>query len=82
MLIFYLDSLSQSDPQTSGASTAPDRADFDPSIIIRTYASTSASIAGGSSANGDDDARALEELKPQWIVMYDPDVGFVRRVEV
>ncbi|KAJ3298748.1 hypothetical protein HK104_010313 [Borealophlyctis nickersoniae] len=51
-------------------------------VVIRPYSSTSSSIAGGSVSNGDDDARALEELKPRWIVMYDPDVGFVRRVEV
>ncbi|RKO94222.1 restriction endonuclease type II-like protein, partial [Blyttiomyces helicus] len=31
---------------------------------------------------GDDDARGLEELRPKFIVMYDVDVGFVRRVEV
>ncbi|KAJ3035702.1 hypothetical protein HDV00_003463 [Rhizophlyctis rosea] len=51
-------------------------------VTVRPYASSSNSIAGGSASNGDDDARALEELRPQWIVMYDPDVGFVRRVEI
>lgn len=49
---------------------------------IRPYASTSMSLAGGSASNGDDDARVLEDLRPEYIVMYDPDLGFVRRVEV
>lgn len=31
---------------------------------------------------GDDDAAMLEELKPKYIVMYDADPAFVRRVEV
>ncbi|MBW0466646.1 hypothetical protein O181_006361 [Austropuccinia psidii MF-1] len=30
---------------------------------------------------GDEDDRVLEELRPRHIVMYEPDVGFVRRVE-
>jgi len=32
--------------------------------------------------SGDMDDRLLEELKPRWIVMYNPDTAFVRRVEV
>ncbi|KNC97326.1 DNA repair protein (rad1) [Spizellomyces punctatus DAOM BR117] len=52
------------------------------SIVIRPYASTSTSFAGGSAANGDDDARVLEDLRPSYIVIYDPDLGFIRRVEV
>ncbi|TPX66046.1 hypothetical protein SpCBS45565_g04722 [Spizellomyces sp. 'palustris'] len=65
----------------------PEGGDFgivDPSssIVIRPYASTSTSFAGGSAANGDDDARVLEDLRPSYIVMYDPDLGFIRRVEV
>ncbi|KAI8925204.1 hypothetical protein BC831DRAFT_462186 [Entophlyctis helioformis] len=31
---------------------------------------------------GEDDTAVLERLCPQWIIMYDPDVAFVRRVEV
>jgi hypothetical protein len=31
---------------------------------------------------GDDDDTVLEELRPKYIVMYDPDPGFIRRVEV
>lgn len=31
---------------------------------------------------GDDDDQVLEELRPKFIVMYDPDPGFIRRIEV
>jgi DNA excision repair protein ERCC-4 len=31
---------------------------------------------------GDDDEMVLQELRPRFIVMYDPDPAFVRRVEV
>lgn len=31
---------------------------------------------------GDGDDRVLEELRPKYIVMYDPNPAFVRRVEV
>ncbi|KAL7411124.1 hypothetical protein BDY24DRAFT_148638 [Mrakia frigida] len=31
---------------------------------------------------GDDDDQVLEELRPKYIVMYDADPGFIRRVEV
>lgn len=30
----------------------------------------------------DEDDRMLEELRPKYIIMYDPDPAFVRRVEV
>jgi len=30
----------------------------------------------------DDDDKILEELRPKYIVMYDPDPAFVRRIEV
>lgn len=40
----------------------------DDMVIIRTYL-------------GDEDDRVLEELRPRYIVMYEPDVAFVRRVE-
>lgn len=30
----------------------------------------------------DDDDRMLEELRPKYIVMYDPNIAFIRRVEV
>lgn len=32
--------------------------------------------------DGDDDDRVLEELRPKYVVMYDPDPSFVRRIEV
>lgn len=32
--------------------------------------------------DGDMDSRALEEIRPHCIIMYDPDASFVRRVEV
>ena len=32
--------------------------------------------------NGDDDDRVLEELRPKYVVVYDPDPSFVRRIEV
>ncbi|CAG8504551.1 10589_t:CDS:10 [Paraglomus brasilianum] len=38
-------------------------------VIIRPY-------------SNDDDDRLLETVKPKFIVMYQPDIGFVRRVEV
>ncbi|KAF4583025.1 MUS38-like protein [Ophiocordyceps camponoti-floridani] len=31
---------------------------------------------------GDADEHVLEEVKPRYIVMYEPDAGFIRRVEV
>ncbi|KAI8825717.1 uncharacterized protein EV422DRAFT_563548 [Fimicolochytrium jonesii] len=50
-------------------------------VVLRPYATTSMSLAGASVSNGDDDARVLEDLRPEYVVMYDPDLGFVRRVE-
>ena len=38
-------------------------------VIIRPY-------------SNDDDDRLLETIKPKFIVMYQPDIGFIRRVEV
>ncbi len=38
-------------------------------VIIRPY-------------EGDDDEMVLQELRPRFVVMYDPDPAFVRRVEV
>lgn len=38
-------------------------------IVIRPY-------------QGDEDDRVLDELRPKYIVMYDSDTAFVRRVEV
>ncbi|KAI9208291.1 uncharacterized protein BJ171DRAFT_438598 [Polychytrium aggregatum] len=55
---------------------------LDSITMIRPYASTSTSISGDRIARGDDDARMLEELRPRWIIMYDVDVGFIRRVEL
>jgi hypothetical protein len=31
---------------------------------------------------GDDDDRMLEELRPKYVILYDPDPAFVRRMEV
>jgi hypothetical protein len=31
---------------------------------------------------GDEDDRVLNELRPKYIIMYDPDPAFVRRIEV
>jgi DNA excision repair protein ERCC-4 len=31
---------------------------------------------------GEDEAALLERLRPKFIIMYDPDPAFVRRVEV
>lgn len=31
---------------------------------------------------GDDDDALLDEIRPKFIIMYDPDPAFVRRVEV
>ncbi|RDA90649.1 hypothetical protein CP533_6819 [Ophiocordyceps camponoti-saundersi (nom. inval.)] len=31
---------------------------------------------------GDQDEHVLEEVKPRYVVMYEPDAGFIRRVEV
>ncbi|KAI9012720.1 hypothetical protein BC832DRAFT_589708 [Gaertneriomyces semiglobifer] len=51
-------------------------------VVVRPYSSTSVSLAGSAVSNGEDDSRILEDLRPGWIVLYDPDVGFVRRVEL
>lgn len=31
---------------------------------------------------GDEDDRVLEELRPKYVVLYDPSPAFVRRIEV
>ncbi|KAJ3347367.1 hypothetical protein HDU91_006792 [Kappamyces sp. JEL0680] len=46
-------------------------------ITVRAY--TSASGDGGSE---NPDSTILDILQPQWIIMYDPDISFVRRIEV
>lgn len=38
-------------------------------LVVRSYA-------------GDDDDRALEELRPKYVIMYDADPAFIRRIEV
>lgn len=38
-------------------------------LVIRSYA-------------GDDDDRVLEELRPKYVIMVDPDPAFIRRIEV
>lgn len=38
-------------------------------VIARTY-------------KGDEDDKVLQELKPRFIVTYDPDPAFIRRIEV
>ncbi|KAJ1559115.1 hypothetical protein HK405_011956, partial [Cladochytrium tenue] len=50
-------------------------------VVVRAYATTAVS-AGGGAATDDDDARALEAVAPSWVIMYDPDVAFVRRLEI
>ncbi|KAJ3100885.1 hypothetical protein HDU97_001875 [Phlyctochytrium planicorne] len=54
----------------------------EPTILVRPYALSSSAVSNTSSNSGEEDSRILEMLRPQWIVMYDPDVGFVRRIEV
>ncbi|KAH9261338.1 hypothetical protein BASA82_001022 [Batrachochytrium salamandrivorans] len=62
-------------------------------VYVHAYAATSvvaptaSASAGVSSNDGElkwnlDDSDLLERVKPQWIIMYDPDVAFVRRIEV
>lgn len=43
--------------------------EVDQTIIIRRYA-------------GDEDDRVLDELRPRFIVLYDPDPSYIRRIEV
>lgn len=38
-------------------------------VVVRSY-------------EGDEDDRVLEELRPRYIVMYDADPAFIRRIEV
>lgn len=47
-------------------------------VIVRPYSASS----GSSCGDGEDDSRVLNELRPRWIIMYAPDMGFVRRIEV
>ncbi|KAI9027831.1 hypothetical protein DFJ74DRAFT_660580 [Hyaloraphidium curvatum] len=51
-------------------------------VVIRPYGSSSASAISSAETAGDEDSRILEDLKPQWIVLYDPDLAFVRRIEL
>ena len=51
-------------------------------IYIRPYSNPTASVSGGWNASGQDDLRVLEEIKPRWVILYDPDLGFVRRLEL
>ena len=60
-----------------------------PSIIIKPYSATSinASIAtigwgAPSPASAEEDSKLLEKIRPSYVIMYDVDVGFVRRLEV
>ncbi|KAL8387258.1 hypothetical protein RB595_010041 [Gaeumannomyces hyphopodioides] len=32
--------------------------------------------------DGDQDEHVLEEVRPRWVIMYEPDAAFIRRVEV
>lgn len=43
--------------------------DLDQLIVVRPY-------------SGDDDDRVLDELRPRFVIMYDLDMSFVRRLEV
>jgi len=38
-------------------------------VVVRPYA-------------GDEDDRVLEELRPRFIILYDPDPSYIRRIEV
>lgn len=50
-------------------------------LLIWPYASgTSEHTASG--LDGDLDARILEEFRPHYIIIYDPNLGFTRRVEI
>ncbi|OAJ43057.1 hypothetical protein BDV3_001823 [Batrachochytrium dendrobatidis] len=56
-------------------------------VHVHAYAASSVASASAEETrsakvfNGDD-SHLLEQLKPRWIIMYDPDVAFVRRVEL
>ena len=49
---------------------------------IRAYAGTIYNSFSDSAPNGDEDLIYLQQLKPMWIIMYDADMSFVRRIEV
>ncbi|KAJ1554139.1 hypothetical protein HK096_004872, partial [Nowakowskiella sp. JEL0078] len=51
----------------------------DATIVVRPYATSSATTL---TYDGDEDERVLEELNPQWIIMYNPSLSFVRRTEM
>lgn len=51
-------------------------------IIVRPYAETSASIRSSTTVGGDIDSRALEDIRPRYVIMVDANVGFIRRLEV
>lgn len=51
-------------------------------VVIRPYGSSSGSATASTEAAGDEDSRVLENLKPRWIILYDPDLAFVRRIEL
>jgi DNA excision repair protein ERCC-4 len=47
-------------------------------ISVRAYAS----FGTDTSSNDSTDCNILDFLQPTWIVMYDPDASFIRRIEV
>ncbi|KAL2914851.1 DNA repair protein RAD16 [Polyrhizophydium stewartii] len=58
-------------------------------LHIRSYNATQAPMASDADAEGNegdaeclDDAEVLRRVRPRWIVMFDPDMAFVRQVEV
>ncbi|KAJ3125246.1 hypothetical protein HK098_000444 [Nowakowskiella sp. JEL0407] len=79
-----LDAMSDLDQEESDSEFTLDPTNFgilapSSSVYIRPYSKTSYySKFGGD----DNDDAVLEELKPQWIIMYNPDLAFVRRVEM
>jgi DNA excision repair protein ERCC-4 len=56
--------------------------DLNKTIYVRTYSASAASVSGSLAATGQDDARVLQTIKPRWIIMYDADLGFIRRLEL
>ncbi len=64
-------------PQSTTNTIDPKR-----TIYVRSYSSSAASVSGSLASSGQDDARVLREIKPRWIIMYDVDLGFIRRLEL
>jgi hypothetical protein len=69
----------RTDEATDGLTTD----DFDPSDFVAHFDMLSMDdLVVIQVYLGDEDDSVLEELRPSHVIMYEPDVGFVRRVEV